>query len=195
MLLSSVIEDIRCGDERGADILYSEVSVKARAQLMHRIDPAAVDDHVQDILMIVLAAIRKGELRDPLCVMGFVRTVTRRQIAVHIRRAIIRRKVISVDSGAPPAAPSNESPEARLAARERIDSLREILGGLCARDREILVRFYFQDQDSDAICSKMRLTPTQFRLYKSRALDKCGELSHRSPRMHSVLRTYSTRPV
>ncbi len=37
------------------------------------------------------------------------------------------------------------------------------------RDREVLVRFYVQEQDAAEICRTMDLTETQFRLLKSRA--------------------------
>jgi RNA polymerase sigma factor (sigma-70 family) len=196
MQLAQVVAEIRSGNEQGVDALYASVSDCARAQLFQSVDPQAVEDHLQEILLIVMAAIRSGELRDPLCLMGFVRTVTRRQVAVHIRRAIFRRRMlVSVETAHPPAAPYHESPEARLAVQERVASLQEVLRRLCARDREILVRFYFDEQDSESICQEMRLTPTQFRLYKSRALAKCGELSSRSRRIHSALYNHSTKPI
>jgi DNA-directed RNA polymerase specialized sigma24 family protein len=149
-----------------------------------------VDDYVQEVLIIVLGAIRTGELRDPQCLMGFVRTVTRRQVAVHIRGAILsRRRLVSVEGTAAPATPSRESPEALVALQQRIAAVDRILFTLCPRDREILVRFYRDEQDSEQICLEMRLTSTQFRLYKSRALARCCELRL------SAGRTQSTRPL
>jgi RNA polymerase sigma factor (sigma-70 family) len=180
------VEQIRSGNELDVEPLCAAVTECARAQLYHSIEPQAVDDHVQEVLMIVLAAIRSGELRNPECLMGFVRTVTRRQVTVHIRRAIVRRRrLISVESGDLPMAPADESPEARLRLQERVALVRLVLERLCARDREILVRFYYKEQDSVQICFEMDLTATQFRLYKSRALAKCSELR----------RLQSTRPL
>jgi len=185
---SGTVEEIRSGNELGMETLCAAVSECARAQLFQSVEAQAVDDHVQEILIIVLAAIRSGELRDPECLMGFVRTVTRRQVTMHIRRAIVvRSRLISVESAAAPRAPLHESPEARLSQQERIATIGIVLAGLCPRDREILIRFYYEEQDSLQICLEMELTATQFRLYKSRALAKCGELSQR--------RTQSTRPL
>jgi RNA polymerase sigma factor (sigma-70 family) len=188
MAWSTVVDKIRSGDENGAEVLYAAVADCARPQLFLSVDPQVVDDHLQEIAIIVLGAIRSGELRDPLCLMGFVRTVTRRQVAGHIRGAMFRRRrLTSVDPAHPPAAPSQESPEARVAAQERVSDLQDVLGRLCPRDREILVRFYFDEQDAQTICREMLLTATQFRLYKSRALAKCSDLSHRpSRRIHSI---------
>lgn len=177
MSWSLEVERIRSGNELDVEPLYVAVTECARAQLYQSIEPQAVDDHVQEVLIIVLAAIRRGELRNPECLMGFVRTVTRRQVTVHIRRAIVRRRrMVSVESGELPTAPSHESPEARVRLQERVALVRIVLERLCPRDREILVRFYYEEQDSVQICLEMDLTATQFRLYKSRALAKCSDL-------------------
>lgn len=194
MPLSEIVEEIRNGNEQSIDGLYAAVSECARAGLLRSVDLQVVDDHVQEVLMIVLTAIRNGELRDPRCLMGFVRTVTRRQAAVHIRGAMARRRrMVSIESADPPS-PSQESPEARLASRQRITSVRRMLEKLCERDRNILIRFYYEDQDSEFICREMHLTATQFRLYKSRALIKCCRFSDRvRPTRSAGLQ--STRPL
>jgi RNA polymerase sigma factor (sigma-70 family) len=192
--LELAIEEIRSGNEQSAEGLYAAVSDCARAQLFRSVDPQAVDDHVQEVVMIVQAALRNGELRDPRCLMGFVRTVTRRQVAVYIRAAMVRRRrMVSIES-AHPVSPSHESPEERLARRERIAVLKKVLERLCDRDRDILIRFYYKEQDSEYICREMNLTATQFRLYKSRALVKCCELTDRIRPTRSD-RVQSTRPL
>jgi RNA polymerase sigma factor (sigma-70 family) len=174
---TNAVEQFKSGDQRGADTLCAAVSDCARSQLIQSVDLQAVDDYVQEVLIIVMGAIRSGELRDPHCLMGFVRTVTRRQVAVHIRLAILRRsRLVSVEGTAAPKAPSEKSPEALVVLQERIAAVHHVLHKLRVRDREILIRFYYHEQDSAQICLAMRLTTTQFRLYKSRALAKCGEL-------------------
>jgi RNA polymerase sigma factor (sigma-70 family) len=190
MAWSEIVANIRSGDNREAEGLYTAVSDCARAQLFRSVDPQVVDDYVQEVLIVVLEAIRHGELRDPECLMGFVRTVTRRQAGVHIRGAIVRRRrLISAHPAFTPVAPSRESPEAKVGFQQRAALLRKVLELLCLRDREILVRFYYDEQNSQQICTEMHLTSTQFRLYKSRALAKCGELTARTAR------SQSTRPV
>lgn len=186
-----VVDGIRDGNEGAEQGLYTAVSTCARLRLFHHVDPQVVDDHVQEILMIVVTAIRSGELRDPARLMGFVRTVTRRQVAAHIRGSIHRRRrLVRVDATIV-AAPSEQSPEARMAMQQKIDAACMVLGKLCARDREILLRFYYHEQDSGQICNEMGLTGTQFRLYKSRALAKCCDLADRG--VHST--PYSTKPL
>jgi DNA-directed RNA polymerase specialized sigma subunit len=60
--------------------------------------------------------------------------------------------------------------------RQRIGLIRQVLGKLADRDKEILTRFYVDEQTPDQICSEMGLTETQYRLMKSRAKTRFGEL-------------------
>jgi len=57
--------------------------------------------------------------------------------------------------------------------------IQRVLTELGDRDREILTRFYLYEQSQDQICSEMRLTETQFRLLKSRAKSRFGELGRK----------------
>ena len=56
----------------------------------------------------------------------------------------------------------------------------KVLRGISARDREILTRFYLYEQTQEQICAEMNLSETQFRLLKSRAKARFGELGKRS---------------
>jgi RNA polymerase sigma factor (sigma-70 family) len=185
---AGVISEIRNGNELSAGPLYAAVSNCAKAQLYHSVDSQMVEDYVQEILLIVQAALRGGELRDPHCLMGFVRTVTRRQVADHIRWSISRRRTTTqLDATFGGAAPARESPEARLCDKERTATLRRVLGLIRPRDREILERFYCEEQIPEQICHDMKITATQFRLYKSRALARCYALSQRPHRVFGQL--------
>src|ERR1700749_5161720 len=87
---AEVVGKIRSGDTTGAEDLYAALIDCARARLFQSVDPQSVEDHLHEIMIVVLGAIRQGELRDPECVMGFVRTVTRRRVSAHIRASIQR---------------------------------------------------------------------------------------------------------
>jgi DNA-directed RNA polymerase specialized sigma24 family protein len=56
---------------------------------------------------------------------------------------------------------------------------RRILNSIGKRDREVLIHFYLDEQSPDVICRDMGLTETQFRLIKSRAKARLGELGKR----------------
>jgi RNA polymerase sigma factor (sigma-70 family) len=108
--------------------------------------------------------------------MGFVRTIVRRQVAAHIDRVVQdRRDQTDLETGAKVADPRG-TPEQAAIFREKSDLLKRVLNELSARDREILTRFYLHEEAQDQICEEMGLTDTQFRLLKSRAKARFGEL-------------------
>ena len=64
-------------------------------------------------------------------------------------------------------------------ARQRADIARKVLSSVSRRDREILNRFYVQEQTQEQICADMGLSYNQFRLLKSRAKARFGEIGKR----------------
>jgi RNA polymerase sigma-70 factor (ECF subfamily) len=54
--------------------------------------------------------------------------------------------------------------------------MKSVLDSLSKRDRDILVRFYLNEEPQEQICREMALTETQFRLLKSRAKARFGEI-------------------
>jgi RNA polymerase sigma-70 factor (ECF subfamily) len=138
-----------------------------------------LDDKVHDTFVIVVQAIRRGELREPERLMGFVRTVVRRQVAAYIDEAVhSRRDELNLDLGVRVADRRN-NPEQSAAFRQKVDLMLDVLNDLSERDREILTRFYLDEQSQETICREMILTETQFRLLKSRAKARFGEIGKR----------------
>jgi RNA polymerase sigma factor (sigma-70 family) len=174
---ASLVERVRDGDFKACEELCAALAGSARARLHWGVDPQLLDDKLHDVMVSLLEAIRDGVIRDPERLMSFVRTVTRRRVFLHIRTNIRRRSHFVPIGQMDFAAPAEESPEAAAAQREVTDSLHKVLRHVCARDREILLRFYMEEQDPERICREMGLTSTQFRLYKSRALARCSHLA------------------
>lgn len=108
--------------------------------------------------------------------MGFVRTIVRRQVAAHIDRVVqSRRDQMDMDSTSRVVDPKG-NPEDAAISQQREDLIRRVLAQLADRDREILTRFYLREQSQEQICTEMVLSETQFRLLKSRAKARFGEL-------------------
>src|SRR5262249_16118594 len=87
-----------------------------------------------------------------------------------------------------------QNPEKNLISNQKIELIREILGSMSNRDREILSRFYLSEQPPERICEEMQLSITQFRLLKSRAKMRFGELGRKRLESGSIyeesLRTF-----
>lgn len=189
---AELVERIRTGETDGMEELYALFSKGIRFYLCRQLGPQELDDKVHDTFLVVVQAIRRGELREPHRLMGFVRTVVRRQVAAHIDRMVHdRREQLDLDSTMRMVDPHG-NPEDAVMFRQRNDLIRRVLGELCERDREILTRFYLREQGQAEICSEMDLTETQFRLLKSRAKARFGELG-RKKLSHRVLGTVFLR--
>src|SRR3954449_3499141 len=85
---TSLVEKVRSGSEEGMTDLYRLFSKGIRFYLCRQLGPQELDDKVHDTFLIVVQAIRRGDLREPERLMGFVRTVVRRQVAGHIDKAV-----------------------------------------------------------------------------------------------------------
>src|SRR5450432_3687718 len=148
-----LVSQIKSGEEAGMEQLYKLFRRGIRYYLCRQLGPQELDDRMHDTFLIVVKAIKRGELREPERLMGFVRTVVRRQVAAQIEREMQNRR-----------------------AHTDLD------GGISVseRHREILTRFYLQEQTQEEICEEMNLSETQFRLLKSRAKARFGELGKKT---------------
>ncbi len=171
-----LVERIRSGESDGMAELYQLFSKGIRFYLCRQLGPQELDDKVHDTFVVVVQAIRRGELREPQRLMGFVRTIVRRQVAAHIDKVVhSRREQVELDPGIRLADP-RDNPEENAIFRQNTELIHRVLTELNDRDREILTRFYLSEQSQDQICTEMSLTETQFRLLKSRAKARFGEL-------------------
>ena len=174
-----LVEQIKAGDNAGMEQLYKLFSRGIRYYLCRQLGPQELEDKVHDTFLIVVNAIKRGDLREPERLMGFVRTVVRRQVAAYIETAVhTRREQTDLESGIT-VADRKRNPEQEAMLKQKSELMKSALGALSERDRDILVRFYLHEQPQEQICREMSLTETQFRLLKSRAKAKFGEIGRK----------------
>jgi len=173
------VNRIEHGQASGMEDLYRLFSRGVRFYVCRQLGPQDLDDKVHDIFLIVVQAIRRGDLREPERLLGFVRTIVRRQVAAHIDHAVQdRRNHASLEAGGG-ICDFRPDPE-ESAIRHQCDEIMDkVLRSISNRDREILTRFYLMEQSQQEICRQMRLTETQFRLLKSRAKARFGQAGRR----------------
>lgn len=178
---------IRTGDPAGLEELYAIFAKGVRFFLWRQIGPQDVDDKVHDVFLIIAQSIQRGELREPERLMGYVRTIVRRQVAAHIESAVKSRRNNRSADLMTTLTDRRPDPERAAIARESHQVAMRVLNALPARDREVLVRFYLREQTADEICRDLKLTETQFRLIKSRAKARYGKLGQRRMAGRAVL--------
>jgi RNA polymerase sigma-70 factor, ECF subfamily len=173
---ATLVAQIKTGDDAGLERLYQVFSRGIRYYLCRQLGPEELEDRVHDSFLTVVHAIRKGELREPERLMGFVRTIVRRQVATYIDQAVHKRRdQIEIEPNVT-VVDSKEDPEEQAIARQKVELMKAVLRTLSPRDREILERFYLKEEPQEQICREMDLSETQFRLLKSRAKARFGEI-------------------
>jgi RNA polymerase sigma-70 factor (ECF subfamily) len=173
---TALVTQIRAGDDAGLERLYQVFSRGIRYYLCRQLGPEELEDRVHDAFLTVVNAIRKGDLREPERLMGFVRTIVRRQVATYIDQAVhTRREQTDLECGIT-VTDKTSNPEQQAISRQHTELMKSVLRSLSSRDRDILERFYLREQPQEQICREMSLTETQFRLLKSRAKAKFGEM-------------------
>ncbi|MGD1071798.1 MAG: sigma-70 family RNA polymerase sigma factor [Bryobacteraceae bacterium] len=177
---AQLVARIHDGDPAAMEELYGIFGKGIRYFLLRNLGADELDDKVHDCFVIVAQAIQNGELRDPARLMGFVRTVVKRQIAATIEAAVTRRRTqVDYQETLFTLTDWKDDPERTLLARQRAEIARRVMNGISRRDREILRRFYVEEQSQEKICEEMGLSYNQFRLLKSRAKARFGELGKR----------------
>jgi RNA polymerase sigma-70 factor (ECF subfamily) len=176
---AGVVERIRRDDPTGMEELYQVFSKGVRFFLYRQLGPRDLDDKVHDVFLIVAQSIRKGDLREPERLMGYVRTVVRRQVAAHIEDVVQERRNQTDLEGTLVLSDHKPNPERGAIEHQNEELAMRVLNSIGKRDREVLIRFYLDEQTPEQICQAMKLTETQFRLIKSRAKARFGELGKR----------------
>jgi|SRR5579872_1424460 len=175
-----IVAEIRGGSREAVAELYRIVSKGLRVLLCRKLGMRNLDDKVHDTFLAVVGAIQRGEIREPARLMGFIRTVADRQAVAEIRANIrLRLQTFELDTIVTFVRDPARDPEQLALHRERVAIAARILTLLPSRQRDILQRFYVQEQPPDVICSEMGLTTTQFRLLKSRAKARFADVGAR----------------
>jgi RNA polymerase sigma factor (sigma-70 family) len=121
--------------------------------------------------ILIVTAICSDKIKDPDALMSFAHTIIRRQISRSIGSYVRERRQEALDGNKAGLA-NRTGLESKYIGCERREEMRRCLQQLTPRDREVLSRFYIQEQSKEQICAEMNMTETSFRLTKSRAKAK-----------------------
>lgn len=115
-----------------------------------------------------------GSIADPAQIAGYVFQVALNLLRNH-RRAAAERPDRRADPGVLDtlAADNGQSPLEHGITRKVLQILR---GMTPQRDRELIIRFYLDEEDKDSICRDLGLTPDQFAKILHRARHRLREL-------------------
>jgi RNA polymerase sigma-70 factor (ECF subfamily) len=128
------------------------------------------DDLYQETFRRGIEKIRAGEVRDPGSLPAFLRGLARNLTTDHYRRETRRGgRESPIESSLEPAdaAPGQLG---ALLRREKAGIVRRLLSELTQeRDRQVLLRFYLQEEDKERICDDLGLSSSEFNVVLFRA--------------------------
>lgn len=137
--------------------------------------PEVADDLYQEVFLRAVEKIRRGEVRDPERLSGFICALARNLAILHFRHnppteSIAASAAMSVPEPAP-------GPLERVLRSEDAHMVRQVLAELPSdRDRQILYRFYIAEEDKETICAGLGLSSLQFNRVLHRARERFREL-------------------
>jgi RNA polymerase sigma-70 factor, ECF subfamily len=163
-----IVKEIQAGNPEGFVLLYRRLK-SYRGYFINQVGWQNTEDLYHELILELVAQIRRGVLRDPERLPAYARTIAQRKV-IPIVRSNLKRRACEIpvedvrwDLGGPPG------PEAQVILRQQEEIAGRILRSLRERDREVLIRFYLREQAPERIQADLDLSETQFRLIKSRA--------------------------
>jgi RNA polymerase sigma-70 factor (ECF subfamily) len=166
----SLISRIADGDRQAEAEFVRQYERGVRVLVRRHCRPGdpVVDDLVQDVLSGVLERLRAGAIHDPVALPAYVQSAVVYATSAEYRR----RRPMQTDAVVEQIA-DGETPGTRLDATQLAGFLRDVLAGMpVARDREILRRFYLEEEDKDSVCRALAIDPGHFHRVMFRARER-----------------------
>jgi RNA polymerase sigma-70 factor (ECF subfamily) len=174
---AALVSAIAAGDARAEADFVRLFQPGIRALVRRHARPAdpIVEDLVQDVIHQLIRRLRASALHDPLALPGYVRSTVVLTVQAEYRRRGRRGEnaaAVSVDS-----LQGSDDPIAAAQREQMNSSVRTLLAELpTERDREILRRFYLQENDRDTVCAALGIDPDHFHRVLHRARQRLKAL-------------------
>ena len=163
-----LVARVQAGEADAVELLYRELS-GFRRYFQRYIRNGEHDDAYQELILDLIRQFRLGLLREPSRLVGYARVMAGRKVARYIWCLSHSRNSEREAGDIPWLRDQAEDPEAAAIRQEQLLIAKRVLKAMLPREREVIHRFYLEEQAPDHICEEMGLTSTQFRLLKSRA--------------------------
>jgi RNA polymerase sigma-70 factor, ECF subfamily len=177
---ADLVSRIMAGDQQAEAELVERYSDGVKIIIRREIGNASVaDDLYQEVFRIVIEKIRRGDVREPEKLSGFVCGVARNLVIDYFRRAARQESLREVEEATLLPDPAPDQLEALL-RKEQADFARQVLKEMRnERDIQILFRFYLAEEKKEQICADLGLTSLHFNRVLHRARERYLELYQR----------------
>jgi RNA polymerase sigma factor (sigma-70 family) len=157
---------ILAGDQAAEHALATHFRRRVLLMMLARLrDRDAAEEITQETMLAVIAALRKGQLRQAESLGAFVHGVARNLANNHLRTIRARPPAVELTDDALASVP-----HADFEGAQRVAIVRREIAKLEPIDREVLARTLVHGQKPGQIAREMALSPDVVRARKSRAL-------------------------
>ncbi|MBO0801335.1 MAG: sigma-70 family RNA polymerase sigma factor, partial [Blastocatellia bacterium] len=172
-----LVRRIMSGDRLAEAELVERYHDGVRILLRRELGETAIAaDLYQETFRLVLERIRRGEVREPEKLPGFICSVAR-NLAINYFRQVSRQERLTENEDLlhlPSHAPDQLE---ELLRKERADLVLQVLKEMPnERDVQVLFRFYLAEDEKDQICADLGLNRIYFNLVIHRARQRFKEL-------------------
>jgi RNA polymerase sigma-70 factor (ECF subfamily) len=137
---------------------------------------AAAEDLVQDVLTLIIEALRAARIAAPAALPAYALSVARNLVRDRIRTSSRRSALI----GALEVSVSEvQLPAWQVEARD-VARVGRCLERLSDREREVVVRSYLEEEDSERIAASLGIEPGNLRVIRHRAIARLRTLLEES---------------
>ena len=170
---------IIAGDRAAEDMLARE-SERGIRRVLRRAGLSQWDiaELTHDTLETAIAKVKRGELRDPAALSGFVCGIARGK-ASNLRRRIEGHPTTSDPAQLGSLVAEGEEPDGFVTREQGKELVWQVLRSMRPRDREVLIHFILHDEDKDEVCACVGISPARFH----------GILCRAKQRFHKLLLT------
>jgi RNA polymerase sigma-70 factor (ECF subfamily) len=177
---SELVRRILAGDRDAEEELVGRYS-RGVSILIGRIvrNACTTEDLCQEAFRLILEKVRRGDVREPERLSGFICSLARNVAIEDLRKA---RRAMPVDD-VETSSISDLAPDqlGQLLRKEKANAVRQVLRELSSvRDREVLYRYYIAEEDKDQICADLELSALHFNCVLHRARERFRQLYQKS---------------
>ena len=174
--IEELVERIRHNDGAAEQLFcqryYKSTLAKIKALVR---EPSISEDLAQETVLTVLLKLRKGKVKQPELLGGYV-TRTAQYIVIGWYRRKSNQSHISIDEV--PLYDFSRAAEDLIFDRERRKIVARMLASMrVARDREILIRHYIEGEDKSKLCEANNLSSLHFDRVIHRARSRCRSIA------------------
>jgi RNA polymerase sigma-70 factor (ECF subfamily) len=145
-------------------------------------NPDLAEDLRQDTFQVALAKLRAGGLDDPQKLAAYLRGIAT-NLAIAAHRKGVRQNTHPDSDKVAEASDERSNPQDEASRDEVAEAVKRLLNELgVSRDRDILRRYYVDEEDKERICGELDISATHFNRVLFRAKQRFRALLLRAER-------------